>query len=59
MNVSKLVEEAKVKICLAEETCDLEDLGQKTESEPLAKRMILLAAANEGSWDWRYKMDAA
>ena len=54
MNVSQLVEEAKVKMCRAEETCDLEDLGQKTESEPLAKRMILLAAANEGSWDWRY-----
>ena len=59
MNVSHLVEEAKVNMCRAEETCDLEDLGQKTESEPLAKRMILLAAANEGSWDWRYKMDAA
>ena len=59
MNVSQLAEEAKLKMCRAEETCDLEDLGQKTESEPLAKRMILLAAANEGSWDWRYKMDAA
>ena len=54
-NVSGLFDEAKTKFCESqEEDCELSSLGSETESESLGKKIILLAAANSGSWDWRF-----
>ena len=54
-NVSGLFDAAKTKFCESqEEDCELSSLGSETESETLGKKIILLAAANSGSWDWRF-----
>ena len=54
-NVSGLFDAAKTKFCESqEEDCELSSLGSDTESETLGKKIILLAAANSGSWDWRF-----
>ena len=52
-NVTALVEKAKLGFCEAEESCEVASLGSDTESESLGRKMILLVAANSGSWDWR------
>ena len=52
-NVTALVEKAKLSFCEAEESCEVASLGSDTESESLGRKMILLVAANSGSWDWR------
>ena len=52
-NVAALVEKAKLDFCEAEESCKVESLESDTESESLGRKMILLVAANTGSWDWR------
>ena len=53
-NVSGLFDTAKTKFCESQEDCELSSLGSETESESLGKKIILLAAANSGSWDWRF-----
>ena len=52
-NVATFVEKAKLDFCEAEESCEVASLGSDTESESLGRKMILLVAANSGSWDWR------
>ena len=53
-NVSGLFDSAKTKFCESQDDCELSSLGSETESESLGKKIILLAAANSGSWDWRF-----
>ena len=54
-NVSGLFDTAKTKFCESqEEDCELSSLGSESESETLGKKIILLAAANSDSWDWRF-----
>ena len=54
-NVSSFFDSAKTKFCESqEEDCELSSLGSETESESLGKKIILLAAANSVSWDWRF-----
>ena len=55
-NVRALVEKAKLDFCEAEESCKVESLESDTESESLGRKMILLVAANTGSWDWRLEI---
>ena len=55
-NVAALVEKAKLDFCEAEESCKVESLESDTESESLGRKMILLVAANTGSWDWRLEI---
>ena len=52
-NVTALIEKAKLGFSEAEESCEVASLGSDTESESLGRKMILLVAANSGSWDWR------